>query len=414
MVARSWIIPMIAALAACSSDSAGPSAMAPTFTRQPAAVTAVPGSPALFSVAATAPGGATLSYHWQRGAVTVVDGPEFGGATTANLTVNSVSASDTGTYTAVATATLNGTSASATSNAAQLTIDPPPVITLQPLRTTAALDSPTTITVAATPSAGGTLVYQWRKDGVGVPDDGIRVGTQTAQLKFWSMRPADVGVYDVVVFNQLNGVQNALTSDTARLIINLPPVINGYPTVTTFWDSVTAAIPISAQALGGATLSYEWHKGPYPIADTGRYSGTHSATLTISHSDTTDEAAYEVFVTSTLDGTKSQSRSGAIQIGIDMAPIITHQPFDHSLAVGDNLFVGVSVWTHDAVGATYQWQKNGVDLVDGGTLAGSQDADLRIFGVVPSDAGTYHVIVKTWLGSTFKSVTSSDAVVTVH
>jgi hypothetical protein len=191
-------------------------------------------------------------------------------------------------------------------------------------------------------------------------------------------------------------------------------VINGYPTVTTFWDSVTAAIPISAQALGGATLSYEWHKGPYPIADTGRYSGTHSATLTISHSDTTDEAAYEVFVTSTLDGTKSQSRSGAIQIGIDMAPIITHQPFDHSLAVGDNLFVGVSVWTHDAVGATYQWQKNGVDLVDGGTLAGSQDADLRIFGVVPSDAGTYHVIVKTWLGSTFKSVTSSDAVVTVH
>lgn len=90
-------------------------ATAPTITTQPVSQTVTVGANVTFSVVAT--GTAPLSYQWRK------DGNPISGATSATLTLNSVSTSDAGTYTVV----VSNTAGSATSNPATLTVNNPTI-----------------------------------------------------------------------------------------------------------------------------------------------------------------------------------------------------------------------------------------------------------------------------------------------
>jgi hypothetical protein len=86
----------------------------------------------------------------------------------------------------------------------------PPVITTSPQNQTVAVGTNVTFTVTATGTEA--LTYQWRKDGVPIPD-----ATNSA----FSLQPSalpDVGNYDVVVSNAAGSV----TSQAARLILEQP------------------------------------------------------------------------------------------------------------------------------------------------------------------------------------------------
>ena len=58
---------------------------------------------------------------------------------------------------------------------------------------------------------------------------------------------------------------------------------------------------------------------------------------------------------------------------------------------------------------SYQWQRNGTNLVDGGNLSGSTNRTLSLANVSLADAATYSVIVSNALGP----VTSTGAHLTV-
>jgi len=63
-----------------------------------------------------------------------------------------------------------------------------------------------------------------------------------------------------------------------------------------------------------------------------------------------------------------------------------------------------------ATGITYRWQRNGVDLVDGGNIAGAATATLTLTGVTAADGGTYTVRI----ASGPSSAISSAATLTVN
>lgn len=136
------------------SAPAGPAAITPVITQQPASLSVTSGQPASFTVAAT--GTAPLAYQWQR------NGSAIAGATAATYAIAATAPVDTG---AVFRAVVSNVAGSATSNNATLSISvAPPVLTItqQPANTTVAAGASATFTVAATCSSG-TLVIQWQR-----------------------------------------------------------------------------------------------------------------------------------------------------------------------------------------------------------------------------------------------------------
>ncbi|MGD0258926.1 MAG: choice-of-anchor tandem repeat GloVer-containing protein [Verrucomicrobiota bacterium] len=99
------------------------------------------------------------------------------------------------------------------------------------------------------------------------------------------------------------------------------------------------------------------------------------------------------------------------------APQITSQPASQSVYVGADVVLGVAVFGTSPF--SFQWQKNGTNLVDGGNLSGSAARLLTLGNVSLADSGTYSVIVSNALGlarsaDAVLSVTSSPPFITVQ
>src|SRR5215471_182884 len=195
-----------------------PAPAAPSITTQPVSRTATVGDNVSFTVAATgfpAPG-----YQWKK------NGADVAGATAATLTLSNVQLTDTGTFTVV----VSNSQGSVTSNAAVLTVNPPPsvpVITTQPLSQTATVGDNVSFTVAASGFPAPT--YQWQKNGTNIP------GATAATLTLSNVQLTDAGSFAVVVSNS----QGSVTSNPATLQVN-PPV--SAPVITTQPQSQTANV----------------------------------------------------------------------------------------------------------------------------------------------------------------------------
>jgi hypothetical protein len=135
-------------------------ASAPTISTQPTGSAKTAGENTVFTVVANSPDGGTLSYQWKK------DGTSVNGATSASLTINSVSLTDAGSYTVEVTNTLGSSSASVTSTSATLTVSLPVATTAVAPTTSGATNTsaPTLVTSAnqaaltATPGKASVLV----------------------------------------------------------------------------------------------------------------------------------------------------------------------------------------------------------------------------------------------------------------
>ena len=78
-------------------------------------------------------------------------------------------------------------------------------------------------------------------------------------------------------------------------------------------------------------------------------------------------------------------------------PEVTVHPVDQTdIAPGSE--VSFSVTATGTASLIYQWQKDGVDLTDGGRITGATTATLTITGVMESDEGVYRSVVTNSLG----------------
>ena len=71
--------------------------------------------------------------------------------------------------------------------------------------------------------------------------------------------------------------------------------------------------------------------------------------------------------------------------------------------------VSFSMTATSIIPLSYQWQKDGVDLTDRGSITGATTATLTITGVMESDEGGYRCVVTNIAGMD----TSNTAVLTV-
>ena len=358
------------------------------FFTQPVDQSATTGQDVTFTIAAI--GGPTLALQWQSSpdGATWTDIP---GATTATLTLNAVTNDMDGTYYRCIAA---GSLGAATSNAARLTINAIPSITMQPMVQTVTPGENVTFAIAAT---GNMLTYQWacypNGSGVGTWISGATDATLTLYAVTDDM---DGTRYTCVVTNPLGKA----TSTSVRLTVSTDPVAprvtepQSANQTTTAGQNVTFLVGVS----GNPSPTLQWQSSPDGMTWTD-ISGATALTLTLNAVTVTmNGMQYRCHATNSAGGAYNYPYITLTVIG---APLITTQPADQSTTAGQTATLTATATGNPA--PTYQWQKNGTDI------PGATSASYTITNAQQTDAGSYTVVVTNSLGS----VTSNAATLTV-
>lgn len=368
---RLWTTAVV--LSACFAARNIEAAPAPSITAQPRSQTNFFGSNVVFTVTAT--GQTSLFYQWSFDGTNLTDNGHISGSTTTNLTVNSITTSDAGNYRVVVT----NSHGSATSSNATLTVLVPATITIQPTNQSVLLSNNVTFTATAT----GTppLAYRWYFNGTALADGGRVSGSGTANLTIFDVQTNDAGPYELVVTNSYR----MATSAVAVLTVLVPAAITISPTNQSVLQS--SNVRFTAGATGTAPLSYQWYFNGSPLVDGGPVSGSETAGLNISNVQTNNGGSYQLVVTNSYGSAASALATLTVVVpaGITMAP--TNEV---ALLGGATVFSAAGSGTGPLF---YQWQKDGVNLADGGRLSGTASPALTISNIQMRDAGNYSVIV---------------------
>lgn len=187
-----------------------------------------------------------------------------------------------------------------------------------------------------------------------------------------------------------------------RLGVTSPPQITSQPANQAVFAG--SNVTFSVAVFGSSPLFYQWRENDVNLSDGGNISGSSTRILTLSNVTIANAGSYSVMVSNAFGKTNS---IGATLSVTSSAPIIVLQPTNQTLSPGATATFAVR--TEGNLPISYQWQKGGTNLNDGGNLSGSVSSTLIASTVTEANNGSYAVIVSNSLGS----VTSSPAILTV-
>jgi 6-phosphogluconolactonase (cycloisomerase 2 family) len=257
---------------------------APSITGQPGDQTVIEGTPASFTVGATAPVGGTLSYQWKKANMAIA------GATSATLVIPSVSEAHQGSYSCIVTNTQNGASLIRSTSPASLAVVGLPVITAQPIGATIFYADPLTLTTAAT--GNGTISYQWKKDGTAI------AGATSQSYVIASAAFADEGAYTCEIANTKYGVSATATTQVANVVVQGAPIVTTQPANRSVLVGQSATFSLVAK--GVTPFTYKWFKNGVEIPASNSDTYTTPATTLADHG-----AKFKCVVTNTFGSTTS-------------------------------------------------------------------------------------------------------------
>jgi uncharacterized delta-60 repeat protein len=174
----------------------------PFITSHPASVTTQAGG--LVNLSATAGGSPPVSYRWLKDGVVLVDEGKYWTTTTTNLLITSGYGPESGAYTFM----VSNAHGIVTSSVAQVTFTEPR-FTLYPASQTVNPGATAQFTAGAVGTA--PLLFQWRKDGVDLPD------ATNSSLTVTNVQLEDCGTYEMVATTPYG----TGTSPAATLVLNL-------------------------------------------------------------------------------------------------------------------------------------------------------------------------------------------------
>ena len=367
----------------------------PIIVSQPVSATAVAGSNVTFTV--TASGTAPLAYQWLKNNVAI------SGATGTTLTLANVSATDTASYSVV----VANAASSVTSSTATLTVQFPPAIITQPAGQFGALGSAITLSVAASGTA--PLSYQWFYTGSALVDGGNISGSTSNILTIAALTTNEVGSYFVVVSN----VFGSVTSASVTVSVNATPFITGQPASQFVAVGSNAVLTVTASGTGPFT--YQWLKNGKKLANGKGVSGATGNSLTLAKVPTKASANYSVVVKNTYGSATSAAAALSVlnpprvksSLLVKLASRAASRTAGNLVKAGTGVTFSITVTGSAPLG--YQWFKDGVALVNGGTLSGATANVLKISTLTTNDSGVYSVVASNPVGS----VTSSSALTVI-
>jgi uncharacterized repeat protein (TIGR03803 family) len=187
-----------------------------------------------------------------------------------------------------------------------------------------------------------------------------------------------------------------------RFSINSPLQITKQPEPQLVYLGGTANFSVAT--VGSLPVSYQWRCYGTNMTGGGNISGANARILTLSNITIANVGYYSVVVSNAYGAVTSTPALLQIEIS---PPFITTQPISQTVLAGDTVLF--SVEAEGDMPLSYQWQKNGTNVTDGGNISGSMTSDLIFRGAATNDTGAYSVIVSDDL----YWVESSDALLTV-
>jgi hypothetical protein len=155
---------------------------------------------------------------------------------------------------------------------------------------------------------------------------------------------------------------------------------------------VGSNVIFTVSATGAQPLSYRWRFNGAALSDGGRVSGAASTSLAISNLLTSDAGNYTVVVTNTYGSVTS----AVATLAVLAPPVITAQPANRSVMVGETLAFGVSAT--GTAPLNYRWSKNG-------TLIPNSNTHTWLFAPARvTNSGDYQVVITNLAGSVTSAV----------
>lgn len=224
------------------------------------------------------------------------------------------------------------------------------------------------------------LSYQWRRNGVAI------AGATGPTYSTPALTAADSGArFSIAITNPVG----TTISNEAVLTVLPPPIITASPTSQTVATGATATFTVTAT---GDSVAYQWRKDDVVIA------GASSATYTTPATVAADDGS--VFTVDVGNGAGFVTSAPATLSVTGPAAVVT-SPISQTVAVGDAAVFGVAA---TGSGLTYQWRRNGVDIV------GATSALYTAPAATLADTGaTFNVVVTNPRGT----ATSGTATLTV-
>jgi hypothetical protein len=327
---------------------------------------------ATFNVTAA---GQNLTYQWSFGNTPLTNTGAISGALTPVLTINPATESNEGLY----RCSINSTCGQQSSNMVQLTVNDSLKITSHPISQTVTDGSNAFFSVGA---SGDITGYQWKKNGVSLPDGGNISGSTTALLAITGASTIDEGTYLCEITSQCG----TKVSNTAALTINIPVTISSEPVDQTVCEGQGANFSVVAS---GTNLVYQWYYMNNPVADGNGISGAKTANLVISPVSITNRGRYSCQVT----GNYGSASSRSVLLTVNQTVSISTQPISQWKCEHDQLILEV-VATGNSL--SYQWKKIIFLLV-------LTNSVLVISDVSAADIGAYRCLVSNTCNSVYSS-----------
>lgn len=260
----------------------------------------------------------------------------------------------------------------------EIVFELPPVITLQPLSQTVPVGA--NIQFITTAVGAAPLQYQWQRNGVDLLD------ATSPTLILNNVSNASAGIYRLRVSNRVG----VALSDSAILLISGPPVVSPLADLTIDEDTDTGLIPFTVQdfdtAVDTLVLSRD-SSNPVlvPLANIVFGGAGSNRTVRVTPAPNLfGNALISVIVTDTTGAATTNRFTLTVRPVIDGIQI-TAQPQGSTVVTGST--AGFTVSALSTLPLSYQWQRNGANLLGATTPA------LTLPNVQLTNAGSYRVII---------------------
>jgi len=255
--------------------------------------------------------------------------------------------------------------------------------------------------VVATIEYGGTLTYQWQKDGVDIPN------ATGAILPLSSLTHEMPGVYRCIIKG--NSGSTPVTTKDALLYTLRDTKITRQPDNSMVDLGETARFDLDVHVYEDVPKDFQpkvqWYRDTVALKDNDRIGGAQSSILTIRDIQPSDYADNYSVVIIGLCGTDQ-----SVPISISAKPKISikTEP-DTVVSVCEGLAAQFTVEAevNMPIGMNYQWRLNGVALDNDGHFMGVNTSTLTINSVKATDAGNYDCLITLAKGVDVQTTTVS-------